>query len=390
MILGNNTTGNANGALQGNTFIASPIVVPSTCQLKSISLNVTAARGFLRMALYDDTGPSSGPGALIAEMDGGAIQSVLGWNTRSLATPVAVNPGNYFLVLFTDATSLDITFNNPNPSGGLAYFGTSGAIPFAPAPNPFPAVSISHWNASWSFYGTFEAQVTVPDLVGDNLVDTFTALAGTGLVPGVITGLNSDTVAVGKVISQSPVSGQMAAPESAVDLVISLGPVIVPTPPTPPTGGALSKLQFAVVQRLEADPYWWFEGPDGPAQIPIITEKKGDLIAEINTTIGQLGVCLVVVTPTFRFFDPDSLNGEGYAEVNVLFYENVLLNNTGVHACDGCEHAVTQLHGWPHGVPACAGAVPVLISLPEGIKFSKVGPPLLYTASFKAHVSLQT
>lgn len=145
--------------------------------------------------------------------------------------------------------------------------------------------------------------------------------------------------------------------------------------------GALSQLQANVVERLQADPYW--------TGVEIITEKKGDLITDIETTVAQLGFCVVVVTPVFQFFNPLTLNFEGYADVAIMVYENVLLNSSGIHACDACEHAVTQLHGWAHKVPACDGAVPVLISIADGIKFSDVGPPLHYTAQFRAHVTLQ-
>ena len=66
--------------------------------------------------------------------------------------------------------------------------------------------------------------VTVPDVVGLFQADAEIAIIAIGLTVGNVTTANSDTVAVGNVISQNPVGGTQVAPASAVDLVISLGP----------------------------------------------------------------------------------------------------------------------------------------------------------------------
>jgi beta-lactam-binding protein with PASTA domain len=72
--------------------------------------------------------------------------------------------------------------------------------------------------------------VTVPNVVGDTQAAATTAITGTGLVVGTVTTQFSSTIAAGKVISQSPVSGTSVSLGSAVNLVISSGlpPVTVP------------------------------------------------------------------------------------------------------------------------------------------------------------------
>jgi beta-lactam-binding protein with PASTA domain len=72
-------------------------------------------------------------------------------------------------------------------------------------------------------------QPLVPDVVGlTEAAATSTITAVDNLVVGTVTNQYSDTVAVGDVISQSPVAGTAVAIGSSVDLVISRGKPLVP------------------------------------------------------------------------------------------------------------------------------------------------------------------
>ena len=68
----------------------------------------------------------------------------------------------------------------------------------------------------------------VPDVVGLSEAAAAAALADAGLTVGTVTEEHSDTVPAGSVISQQPVAGAQAACGSGVDLVVSLGPCVVP------------------------------------------------------------------------------------------------------------------------------------------------------------------
>ncbi len=68
------------------------------------------------------------------------------------------------------------------------------------------------------------AMVSVPDVVDLTEAAATAALAAAGLTLGTVTSENSDTVAAGSIIRQSPTAGASAAPGSAVNLVVSLGP----------------------------------------------------------------------------------------------------------------------------------------------------------------------
>ncbi|MEM8490309.1 MAG: PASTA domain-containing protein [Pseudomonadota bacterium] len=75
-----------------------------------------------------------------------------------------------------------------------------------------------------------EELVAVPDVVGLSQSAAEDAITTAGLLIGSITTDNSDTVPAGDVISQSPVGGSNVAPGTAVDLVISIGEALIPTP----------------------------------------------------------------------------------------------------------------------------------------------------------------
>ena len=69
------------------------------------------------------------------------------------------------------------------------------------------------------------ATVLVPNLAGDTLSAATTAIQSAGLVVGTVATASSSTVASGDVISESPAAGTLVSSGSAVNLVVSLGPV---------------------------------------------------------------------------------------------------------------------------------------------------------------------
>ncbi len=68
--------------------------------------------------------------------------------------------------------------------------------------------------------------VKVPNVVGSPKGSAQTALTTAGLTVGTVTSANSQTVAIGNVISQNPTAGSNVAPGSAVALVISQGTAV--------------------------------------------------------------------------------------------------------------------------------------------------------------------
>jgi len=78
--------------------------------------------------------------------------------------------------------------------------------------------------------GTEPETVTVPDVVGLSEAAAGAAIASVGLVVGDITRENDNEVAAGLVLEQDPEGGEEVAPETEVDLVVSLGPEQVAVP----------------------------------------------------------------------------------------------------------------------------------------------------------------
>src|SRR6516165_9347004 len=74
------------------------------------------------------------------------------------------------------------------------------------------------------------AKVAVPNVEGLSQNDASTAIAAAKLKLGTITQQTSNTVGLGKVISQDPAGGSSVAEDSPVNLVISSGPPMVAVP----------------------------------------------------------------------------------------------------------------------------------------------------------------
>jgi beta-lactam-binding protein with PASTA domain len=77
---------------------------------------------------------------------------------------------------------------------------------------------------------TGPAIVTVPAVIGQSQANAEAAIIGAGLTVGNVSTTNSNTVAAGDVISQTPAGGTDVTEGTAVDLVISSGPALVVVP----------------------------------------------------------------------------------------------------------------------------------------------------------------
>ena len=75
-----------------------------------------------------------------------------------------------------------------------------------------------------------QAMVTVPDVVGLLQADAESSVRDAWLAVGAVTTANDNTVPTGHVLDQTPASGTSVAPNSPVDLVVSLGPTLVAVP----------------------------------------------------------------------------------------------------------------------------------------------------------------
>ena len=96
--------------------------------------------------------------------------------------------------------------------------------------SPAAGTSVAAGSAVNLVVSSGPAPVNVPGVVGMAQATAQSAITSAGLTVGTISTANSDTVALGDVISQSPAAGTSVAAGSAVNLVVSSGPVPVSVP----------------------------------------------------------------------------------------------------------------------------------------------------------------
>lgn len=118
--------------------------------------------------------------------------------------------------------------------------------------------------------------VPVPDVVNQTQANATAAITGASLTLGGVTTASSTTIASGNVISQNPAAGAMRAPGTAVSLVVSSGPPVVPPAPA---GGLV--LAFG------------FEEASGTAVIDSsAAPMNGTILGAVRTAAGKIGRAL--------------------------------------------------------------------------------------------------
>ncbi|HEY3491247.1 MAG TPA: PASTA domain-containing protein [Candidatus Deferrimicrobiaceae bacterium] len=100
---------------------------------------------------------------------------------------------------------------------------------------PDPGTSVIHGTAVNLVISLGPRMVSVPVLLGMIQAEYQSALASAPLSLGTISNAHSDTVALGRVISQNPKSGTSILQDSPIALVLSQGPEPVVIPPDPLT-----------------------------------------------------------------------------------------------------------------------------------------------------------
>jgi glucose/arabinose dehydrogenase/PKD repeat protein len=145
LTLGETTVFGSTDSGNGDLLLVQDATLSQAATIQSLSFHVLTAAGSLRLGIYDATGPGGGPGALKAQTN--AFVPVVGWNTRSVITPVSLPAGAYWLAYFPSSSSLAFSTNFSIGS----YKGAS--LAFGSMPATFPAISISG-TTHWSLYGT--------------------------------------------------------------------------------------------------------------------------------------------------------------------------------------------------------------------------------------------
>ena len=166
---------------------------------------------------------SESPLAGTLENPGTAVNLVVSTGPAQVAVPNVVGLTQAAATNAITGAGLTVGTVTPQSSGTVAAGKVISESPLAGTlENPGTAVNL--------VVSTGPAQVAVPNVVGLTQAAATSAITGAGLTVGTVTPQSSGTVAAGKVISESPLAGTLENPGTAVNLVVSTGPVQVAVP----------------------------------------------------------------------------------------------------------------------------------------------------------------
>lgn len=160
----------------------------------------------------------------------------------------------------------------------------------------------------------------------------------------------------------------------------------------------LEQLQGVAVSVLAENPYFDGTFAANEQPVPIITEAKGEILTQVEMALGSVGICALVMTPLFEFFDEYLADLSGWALLSVTIFENVVLNQgptgTKINAITLAQQLLGTLHGVGHGLPVGpielgpTGTGASFLGVKRPFELTNPGPPLQYTVNFMAHVRL--
>jgi hypothetical protein len=94
----------------GNLLLAQKTTLSQSATIQSMAFYVTAAAGNLVLGVYDATGPSGGPGHLVAQT--AEFTPLVGWNVAATTTTPTLAAGNYWLAYFPSSSALSFVKEN--------------------------------------------------------------------------------------------------------------------------------------------------------------------------------------------------------------------------------------------------------------------------------------
>jgi hypothetical protein len=131
-----------------NILSAQQATLRQTAAIESLSFYVSATGGELVLGIYDATGASGSPGTLVAQTT--IFTPTIGWNTKSVTTPVSLASGTYWLAYLPSSNVLQFPVDR---GSGINWF--INPIPLGPLPSTFPSGATSE-TSHWSFYATLQ------------------------------------------------------------------------------------------------------------------------------------------------------------------------------------------------------------------------------------------
>jgi hypothetical protein len=137
----------------GNLLLAQEASLSQSATIQSMAFYVTAAAGNLVLGVYDATGPSGGPGHLVAQT--AEFKPLVGWNVATTTTTPTLAAGNYWLAYFPSSSAL--SFGKENNTGPCHYY----SLKFTSIlPQSFTTKTKNCTPTNWSLYATLATTAT--------------------------------------------------------------------------------------------------------------------------------------------------------------------------------------------------------------------------------------
>jgi len=203
-------------------------IVPNITYMASADAEATlAAAGLNRGSTVWSSHPSVPAGSIISHNPVAGQSSYQGWSI-DVAESTGPNPGSVPYVIHHTQADAVTALNTAGYVLGNVSYQSHNVVPagYVVSQNPWGDSPLAAGSAVDLVLSSATADpvfIAVPDVVGQSQANAVAAISNAGLNAAVSTA-NSDTVAAGIVISQTPGSGAEALAGSYVQLVVSAGP----------------------------------------------------------------------------------------------------------------------------------------------------------------------
>jgi hypothetical protein len=167
----------------GNLLLVQEAPLSQSATIQSMAFYATAAKGNLVLGVYDATGPSGGPGHLVAQT--AEFKPEVGWNVAATTTTPTLVAGNYWLAYFPSSSAL--SFVKENNTGPCHYY----SLKFISIlPQTFSTKPQNCTPTNWSLYATLTSTATPMLSLADN--PTNPSLMSSAAVGTVVTTLSAN------------------------------------------------------------------------------------------------------------------------------------------------------------------------------------------------------
>jgi beta-lactam-binding protein with PASTA domain len=203
------------------------IVVPNVVGLTQAAATTAITNAGLVVGTVTQQNSANVPAGSVINQNPAANASVAPGSSVSLV--VSIGPANVTVpnVVGLSQAAATTAITNAGLVVGTVTQQNSANVPAGSviSQNPAANASVAPGSSVSLVVSIGPANVTVPNVVGLTQATATTAITNAGLVVGNVTTENNANVPAGNVISQNPPANASVAPGSAVDLVVSSGPV---------------------------------------------------------------------------------------------------------------------------------------------------------------------